>query len=39
MTFAPEWFSRPVANPNLSNDPIHVYIYLFFSECQCQWWS
>ncbi|RYY32788.1 hypothetical protein EON62_04940 [archaeon] len=27
MTFAPEWFS---GNPNLSNDFIHVSVYLFF---------
>jgi EXPERA (EXPanded EBP superfamily) len=30
MTFAPEWLSRPVANPNLSNRPLHVCCHLFF---------
>lgn len=30
MTFAPEWLARPVANPNLSNHPLHVWIHLTF---------
>jgi hypothetical protein len=30
MTFAPEWLARPVANPNLSSDPLHVWIHLTF---------
>lgn len=29
LTFAPEWLARP-ANPNLTNDPWMVWIYLFF---------
>lgn len=30
MTFFPEWLSRPTANPNLSSEPVHVWIYLAF---------
>lgn len=37
MTFFPEWLARPVANPNLSDKPIHVWIYLFFMNALWVW--
>jgi len=30
LTFAPEWLARPTSSPNLSGEPLHIYIYLFF---------
>lgn len=37
MTFGPEWIARPVANPNLSNKPLHVWVHLFFMNALWVW--
>jgi hypothetical protein len=36
MTFGPEWLARP-ANPNLTNDPYMLWIFLFFMNALWVW--